>query len=110
VAPTAGRAVQFFWARGDENASPHVDGGLGTADAGYTTATTPRSDTVRDMLQFAYAQPVTADTAKDYYCSFVIYTPGPRGALYVYNDIGQALDGTAGNFYARYTPLNVDVA
>ncbi|RYZ93564.1 MAG: hypothetical protein EOP06_00550 [Proteobacteria bacterium] len=110
VAPTAGKTVQFYWATGDENGTAHVDGGLATTDTSYTTASTPRSDYVRDQLQFAYAQPVQAGTATDYYVSFVVYSPGPRGSLFVYNDIGQTLDSTSGNFYVRYETLNVDVA
>lgn len=105
-APTAGKSIQFYWARGDEASPAHVDAGFGTSDASVTGYAATAS---RDQMQFVGAQVLTAIPDQNYYSSFIVYTPGPRGSLYVFNDSGQALSSTAGDFYVRYKTLDVDV-
>ena len=107
-APTAGSTVQFYWARGDSYSTYHVDAGLASA-----MSVTPPSgfvwSQVRDSLQFCYSQPVLAQANTGYKGSFVVYDPGPKGSLVLYNETGQALNSTAANFYFRYIPIAIDV-
>ena len=108
VAPTANSTVQFFWARSVSGVS---DGNLAATDTGYTSSSLPFSASqLRDQLQYCYSQPVIATTSLDYRGSFIVFDPGPKGSLYVYNDIGQALDSTGTNFTITYQTIDFDVS
>lgn len=107
-APTLGTTVQFYVVRG---AGSHVDANLATSDTGYTSASSPfTASQIRDQLTLAYSQPVLASTATDYYGSFLVVDPGAKFAIYVFNDTGQALDSTAGNFYLKYEEISLDLS
>jgi hypothetical protein len=110
--PTAGNTIQFYWVPASSGSmGSHISGNLATTDTGYTSGSSPfTAAQLRDQLRFVYSQPMIATSALDYYGSFIIPDPGPRGSLYVYNDSGVSLDTTAANFYVRYETLNVDLS
>jgi hypothetical protein len=103
TSPTAGKTVEFYGVGGDENGTPHIDGGVAATDTGYASGDTPLSASARrDQLTMLAAQPVIGTTGVDYYGSFIWHTPPPRVTIYDYHDSGVALDGTGGNHYLRY--------
>jgi hypothetical protein len=108
VAPNAGTTVQFYWARGDDNATLHLDGNIAsamstTAPSGFTWAQ------ARDQFQFCYSQNLIGTANVSYRGSFMIWDPGPRGSLIIYNDSGQNLFTGAAGFYFRYSEINTDI-
>jgi hypothetical protein len=109
IALTAGNTIQFFWARGDDSTPIHIDGNIAsamttTAPTGFTWAQT------RDLLQFCFVQPVIATANMNYKGSFMIFDPGPRGALVLYNATGQSLNGDPSRFYFRYSEINTSIS
>ncbi len=97
VAPTVGKTVEFYLARGD--GVSHVDAGLSVTDSAVVTST------LRDQLEFIYAVPVIASANQTYNVSFVIYNPSECWSIMMWNATDQALDSTAGNHYIKYEPI-----
>jgi hypothetical protein len=113
-APTDKAQVQFFLVTADDDGTRHIDGNLNYSTSvvtEYTTGSSPHTAAqIRDLLQPVHAQPFRTPTATDYYGSFVIMVPGGRNwAIYAFNDLGNALDTTAGNHYLRYVVISDDV-
>lgn len=108
-APTAGSTVQVFIVRG-EDATGFVDGGLAATDTSYTSGSTPTAAQIRDQLVFVGAIVVTSATATTYQRSFIVDDPGPRFSVYIFNDTGQTLDSTGGNFEVAYQTMDLDLS
>jgi hypothetical protein len=109
TSPTTGKTVEYYAVCGDEDGTPHIDGGVAATDTGYASGDTPLSASARrDQLTMLAAQPVIGTTGVDYYGSFVWYNPPPRISVYAFNDTGSALDSTGGNHYLRYRSVYGD--
>lgn len=114
VAPTANAPVLFFLMGADDESTRHVDAGLAYSSSSATEYNSGSSPTAAvaffDMPAPVHVRPVATTTARSYKGSFVIDVAGMRQwGLFVYNNVGQALDTTPASHYLRYVAEVPDI-
>lgn len=101
-AADANSIFEVFLLRSDKDATTeHVSDGAGASDAALTPLNAEPIGVIK-----AKSTPAANDVM---YGEFLVQRPGPKWGIAVFNRMGQTLDSTGSNHWARYIGLNPDI-
>lgn len=97
--PTAGRTYDVYLIRSDNDGTAHVSDGFAGSDAAFTPVNAKPIGSIR----------CAGSASEVSYGEFIVRDPGPKFAVAVYNNSGQALTATGGDHRVRYMNITDEV-